>query len=307
MKKRILITSLCAILFLLTACGTSTPSPTLKSSQKPAVSAKPTSVAQPKMAFKDLPRLDGSTANLPLAYALVSKVCGLTKDDAKAKIKFSTTTQCYQKLMENKTDLVLAYEGKEDIMKKVKESCTLSPIGIDGLVFITSSKNPVNSLTQQQVIDIYTGKITNWKQVGGNDLPIFPFQRDPASGSQVMFVKLAMKGKQPMNPARDNVVSSMEGLTSGVAAEYDNSHGALGFSVYYYIHDMIKNPELKVLKIDGVMPSADSLAKRQYAYINPFFVAVRKDVSGNTKIIYDWLMSFGGSALLSEAGYVPEH
>ncbi|WP_269689150.1 PstS family phosphate ABC transporter substrate-binding protein, partial [Klebsiella pneumoniae] len=72
------------------------------------------------------------------------------------------------------------------------------PVVAEAFVFLTHASNPVDNLTMKQIQDIYTGKITNWNQVGGEDLEIIAYQRPVNSGSQTGFLELVMKGLTPM-------------------------------------------------------------------------------------------------------------
>ena len=101
----------------------------------------------------------------------------------------------------------------------------------------------MDSLTVQQVKDIYSGAITNWKDVGGEDEPIIAYQRNSGSGSQSMMERFM--GDVPLADAPSNwVASGMGGLVSAVAA-YDNRHGAIGYSFRYYVTDLVGDYDVK--------------------------------------------------------------
>ena len=119
--------------------------------------------------------------------------------------------------------------------------------------------NPVQSLTRQQLRDIYAGKITNWKDVGGEDADIVAFQRREDSGSQTLFQKLLIQGGELMDAPTELAPALMGELVDDIA-EYNNAANAIGFSVYYYISEMYSKPGLRLLAVDGVTPSADTIA-----------------------------------------------
>ena len=178
-------------------------------------------------------------------------------------------------------------------------------IGRDALVFIVNEDNPVQSLTQQQLKDIYGGKITNWKDVGGEDLDIVAFQRGEDSGSQTLFQKLLIQGGELMDAPTELSPAMMGELVDSIA-EYNNSANAIGFSVYYYIDQMYSKPGLRLLAVDGVTPSNDTIADQTYPLCNEFYAAVRQDSAADSpeRKVYDWLDTDAGRACIEKSGYV---
>lgn len=256
----------------------------------------------------NLPRLDGSTSTVPLARAMCAVLLGEDLEQAAELVHFSKTTQSYRNLMNGDADLLLAAEPSPEVMDDLvkRDGWLLTPFATDALVFVVNRSNPVDSLTAEQVRNIYTGKITNWSEVGGEDLDIVPFQRNKEAGSQTMFEKLVMDGLTPMDPPTAWTSNSMEGLLNAVR-EYDNSAAALGYTVYYYANDMEMAQGLKVLAIDGVAPSAEAIRTGDYPFLNPYFVVVKKDLSPDdpTQILYDWILGPDGQKLAALEGYVP--
>ena len=257
---------------------------------------------------ENLPRLDGSTSTAPLAQSMCAVLLGESREDVSDLVQFSRTTQSYRNLMEGKADLLLAAEPAPEVLSELKEGdrWLLTPFATDALVFVVNQDNPVDSLTVDEIQKIYTGEITNWSQVGGRDLDIVAFQRNPEAGSQTMFEKLVMDGREIMDPPETWVSDSMLGLLEGVRS-YDNSPAAIGYTVYYYAHDMEMAQGLKVLKVDGVEPSPESIREGEYPFLNPYYVAIAKDAPQNspTRILYDWVLGPGGQRLAELEGYVP--
>mgnify|MGYP000191572378 CR=1 FL=1 len=205
-------------------------------------------------------------------------------------------------------DLVLAAEPDPEVLAQLKEEdkWLMTPFATDALVFVVNQDNPVDSLTVEEIQKIYTGEITNWSQVGGEDLEIAAFQRNQGAGSQTMFEKLVMDGLTPMDPPEAWVSDSMLGLLEGVRS-YDNSPAAIGYTVYYYANDMEMAQGLKVLKVDGVAPSAQSIRDGDYPFLNPYFVSIAKDEPEDSpaRILYDWVLGPSGQRLAEHEGYVP--
>lgn len=293
----------------------STPSPV--PTENAAVTPQPEAAATPvptqapslQLSLEEYPRVDGSTANLPLMAAVLSKLTGISPEQAETLTTCATTPYAYENLVEGNADILLVYEPAEET-KEFLDGCGVElefvPIGRDALVFIANEANPVQGLTTQQLIDIYTGKITNWQQVGGSDQEIVPFQRASASGSQALFMKLLMKDTAPMEAPIELYPSEMGELIERLA-EYNNEGTALGFSVFYYASYMYSKPGLKFLAVDGVAPSDETIADATYPFLNEFYVVYRADEPEDSPVrkIAGWLTSGEGKTCLLETGYIP--
>ena len=257
---------------------------------------------------ENLPRLDGSTSTVPLAQAMCAVLLGEDPEQVSDLVDFSRTTQSYRNLMAGERDLVLAAEPEGEVLDQLKEDghWLYTPFATDALVFVVNQDNPVDNLTTEQLQKIYTGEITNWKEVGGNDLEIVPFQRNQGAGSQTMFEKLVMEGLTPMEAPEAWIPDSMAGLMDAVR-EYDNTPAAIGFTVYYYANDMEMAQGLKVLSVDGVLPDAQSIRQGTYPFLNPYFVAIDQNTAADspTWILYDWVLGPEGQKLAEREGYVP--
>jgi len=260
----------------------------------------------PKMSLADFPKLDGSTATIPLAVALMQYATGCTKAQAEAAISFSTTDYSYYALKEGRADLLLVYEAADAVKDELDfdSNLDLFPIGLDGLVFIVNADNPVNTLTTSQIQGIYSGVITNWKEVGGEDKEIVAFQRPELSGSQTMMTKLVM-GDIPMTKQPSKFIPRDMGDLIEAIVEYENTANVIGFSVYYYAQNMYALPGLKFIAVDGAPPNEWSIAAREYPHINEFFGVLSKAPAENAQQLLDYLLTDNGQELLAFCGYVP--
>ena len=310
MRRFRTLTAALALSLLLTACGQTSPAQSRPSSSSSSASRSVSAVPAEEFVFTraNLPRLDGSTSTVPLAQAMCAVLLGEDQEQTAQLIHFSRTTQSYYNLMNGNADLLLAAEPTPEVMEELdqRNSWYMTPFAIDALVFVVNQNNPVDSLTVEEVQKIYTGEITNWSQVGGEDLDIVPFQRNKGAGSQNMFEKLVMDGRTPMDPPSTWTADSMSGLLDAVR-EYDNSAAALGYTVYYYANDMEMARGLKVLAIDGVSPSAQAIRDQEYPFLNPYFVVIPKDLPRDdpARILYDWVLGPDGQKLAALEGYVP--
>lgn len=297
MKHHDRIIALGLTLLLLAGCSFS--------GESPLVSPPPVELS---LTREELPRLDGSTSTVPLAQAVCAVLLGEEPEAVEELTKFSRTTQAYRNLIGGKADLLLAAEPAETVVKEKRKAdfaWELAPIATDALVFLVNEDNPVDSLTHQQVVDIYAGKITNWKEVGGEDRPILPFQRNEEAGSQTLMKKLVMGDTPLMEPEKDYRVESMFGLIEAVRS-FDGSPGAIGYTVYYYANDMNMAEGLKTLKIDGAAPQVSTIRSGTYPYTNPYYAVISADAprGGSARKVFDWLQSEAGQSLIQSQGYV---
>ncbi|MBR6767440.1 MAG: substrate-binding domain-containing protein [Clostridia bacterium] len=270
--------------------------------------AMPAYAACPAFSSEEYPKVDGSTATLPLSYALMQASTGADENTAMASISHTKTTQSFYALTYGEADLLLVYEPAQeayDIAKSNGVELLIEPIGLDAPVFLINDHNPVDSLTHEQIVDVYSGKITNWKEVGGNDQPIIAYQRVESSGSQVMMKAQVMKDIPMMDAPTELRPGGMGELVDEIAS-YRNTSDALGYSVFYYINEMYMQDGVRLLKVNGVMPSNETIASGEYPYRQPFYAVIRADEPEDSpaRQLLDWLKTEEGKALIETAGYV---
>ena len=293
-------------IFLLAACAAPAPAPTPAEPEPPS---PPPAEAAPFVFTRDnFPRLNGSTAMVPLGQAIASVLLGESREEVSDLIRFSRTTQSYRELMNGQADLLISGAPPEGIYAEKEEAgfeWEKDTFAVDGLVFMVNADNPVDSLTTEQIRKIYTGEITNWREVGGSDVDIVPFQRNEEAGSQTAMRKLVMGDLPLMTPPAEYVSGAMGDLVE-VIASYSDSAAAIGYTVYYYAHDMKMADGLKLLAVDGVQPSAETIRSREYPFINDSYVVIPAGLPEDdpAKILYDWIMSEEGQRLVAHEGYV---
>ena len=325
MKKRSCPAILLSVVLLLSlgACQekpqpTPTSSPT-QATATPVPTAAPTPVRTPEptpepteepftFTRQNFPRLNGSTSTVPLAEAVCSALLGESREDVGDLVQFSKTTRAYMELLSGNADLLIIGEANADILaeKETKGFEWLkTPFATDAFVFVVNENNPVDSITVEEARKIYTGEITNWAELGGNDTPIIPFQRNAEAGSQTLMEKHVMQGTPMMEAPEDYIVASMGGLMAAVKS-YDNSAGAIGYSVYYYAEEMKAAQGLKLLKLEGVEPNPNTIRSEEYPIVNPKYVVISAEAveDSPTRRLYDWLLSEEGQALIAAEGYV---
>ena len=303
---------------LLAACGNAASSsgsePASSQPEEPASSAASEVPTKPLLSVDEFPVTDGSTACIPLIAQIMADTTGMDLETAQSAVTTNTTAWAWRNLSlygDNDgiaTKLIIAYEAPESVQEEIAaegDPLDQKAIGRDALVFIVNENNPIQSLTQQQLRDIYAGKITNWKEVGGEDAAIVAFQRREDSGSQTLFQKLLIQGGELMDAPTELAPAMMGELVDDIA-EYNNSANAIGFSVYYYISEMYSKPGLRLLAVDDVTPSNETIADQSYPLCNEFYAAIRQDSGPDTpeRKVYDWLSTEAGRACIERSGYV---
>ena len=276
-------------------------------------SSIPVAEVTPTLGKEYYPTVDGSTATMPLMAKIYSEVCGVPLEEAEKMVKVTQTTNAWRRILvrEDENLLLLVYEASSglkewDRYSAAFEELEIYPIGRDALVFLVNNKNRVSNLSKQQLRNIYTGKTTNWSRVGGTSGPIAAYQRNVTSGSHTLFLELLMQGAEPIESPTQWTYGEMGGMIEAVAS-YDGAGGAIGYSVYYYAKEMYANPDLKMLAVDGVMPSYETIADGSYPLTNDFYVVIRKDEPEDSpaRLLMNWILSDAGRQALIDAGYVP--
>jgi phosphate transport system substrate-binding protein len=266
------------------------------------------SIASPSVS-KNYPIVDGSTANMPMMAQIRADYLGEDLETAENNVRVTTTDYSWRALIDGNADLLLVYEPSsetKEIIEKSDVELEVVPIGVDALVFIGNENNKVDSLTTEQIQDIYTGKITNWKELGGDDLKIEAFQRPLNSGSQTLFLNLVMKDKKPMDPPTRYVSREMADLIEDLAS-YNEQNSAIGYSVFYYAKKMYEKPGLKLLTVDNVTPSDETIANGEYPFLNQYYLVIRKNEpeDSETRKLFNYILSDKGTEAIKKSGYIP--
>ena len=255
------------------------------------------------------PVIDGSTSTKPMATAITSIMLGKQRSEADSLLEFHKTSASFTFLMEGNADMLICAQPADSVFEEMKKAgfeYEMEPFSAEALVFVVNTSNPVESLTTEQIQKIYTGEITNWKEVGGEDKEIVAIQRNKTAGSQVMMEKLVMGDLEMMEAPQELMPGDMGGLIS-VVKSYDNSAGAIGYTPYYYATNMKMADGLKIIKVDDVMPDTETIGKGQYPFCTAYYVVLPKKAAADSpaRILYDWILSEEGQKLAEMEGYVP--
>lgn len=253
----------------------------------------------------ELPIIDGAAALFPVYSAFVNAVYPNTTYLNDGVFEYNNTVEGYKKLAEKKTDIFIGAQPSKDQIEYAEGLETFfeyNQIGSEAFVFFVHKDNNINSLTTEQIKAIYSGEITNWKEVGGKDKEIVPFQRNKNSGSQSMMLRFM--GDTPMIAPKLKESAGMGEIIEDVA-DYENRESSIGYSFRYYVEGIIKNENIKLIAIDGIAPTVDNIKNKTYPVITPVYaVSYQNNIKDNTRKLIDWILSDEGQMIIEETGYV---
>lgn len=276
---------------------------------------------------KDMPVLDGAEACFPL-YSAVAKAVykdiavieeryqrgeGISQDWEKWNIRsengkivtFTNTLQAFQRLWERKVDITFGARPSKEQLQLAKDShveLNITPIGKEAFVFFVEPDNPITDLTSEQIRAIYHGDITNWKELGGKNQQILAFQRPENSGSQAM-MEYFMGDISLKKPQTYEYVDAMMGVLKKVA-QYNNEKGAFGYSFRYFVEDLHQENDVRVIAVDGVLPTRENIENGSYPLTVDLCVTTRADNKNPyVQKLVDFMLSEDGQELVEKSGY----
>ena len=291
--KRIVSIALCLILALgLAACGqTAAPAATTA----PAASAAPAAEAPATTAAAKLSgtvATDGSTSMEKVVGAL-GEAFMEANPDTTFTYNPTGSGSGIQAVQEGRCDIGLSSRALKDAEKEA--GLTETVLAYDGIAMIVNPANPVEDLSLEQIADIYTGKITNWSEVGGNDSQIVLIGREAGSGTRGGFEEIV--GVVDACQYRQELSSTGDVITT-VAQNPD----AIGYASLAAVKDTVK-----ALKVAGVTPTEATVKDGTYTIQRPFVLATKTGEKLNdvAQAFFDYATSADASEIITAAGAVP--
>lgn len=168
-------------------------------------------------------------------------------------------------------------------------------VAYDGIAVIVNEKNPVKSLTKRQVEQIFTGDVNDWSGVGGSGGKISVYTRNTSSGTYSEFKELAMK-KRDYAPDSQKMAGNEQ-----IASEVSKNPNGVGYVGLAYT----KAAGIKVVPIDGAVPSKESVLGKAYPYARPTFFYTDGEPTGVAKEFVDFTLSDAGQKIVEQVGFVP--
>ncbi|MCC5846932.1 MAG: substrate-binding domain-containing protein [Verrucomicrobia bacterium] len=255
----------------------------------------------------DLPRLDGATALYPV-YAAFVRATYPEGDygSYNSVVQCTKTGTAYDRLIKGQTDMIFVARPSQahlDMAEELGVELILTPIGREAFVFFVNEQNEVRGLTTEQIQGIYSGEITNWRDVGGANQAIRPFQRPENSGSQTMLQTL-MEGKTLMEPPTEDVVAGMGGIINQTA-NYRNYRGSIGYSFRFFASEMVQEGQIRFLEVDGVAPTRENIANDTYPLSTNLYAITTPNSKPQTEKLLAWILSDQGQEIVKKTGYTP--
>ncbi len=256
---------------------------------------------------ENYPKVDASLATQPLTDAFMANFTATPVEEIVTD--YTNTHPAYLRLISGEVDLIVVTQPSAEELALAKENgveLEVIPVVNEAFVFLANVQNKVDNLTIEQIQNIYSGQITNWNEVGGEDAKIIPYQRPTNSGSQTGMLALVMNGIKMIEPVTETFEETMAGLITAIA-DYDNSKDALGYSYYYYANTMYSKANVKLLSVNGVKPNFDTIQKGEYpigTYYN-IVINANEPEGSPTRQLVEAMLSPRGQAVAKEAGYVP--
>lgn len=164
-----------------------------------------------------------------------------------------------------------------------------------GFATVVNPKVTVDNLTEQQLIDIFTGKITNWKDAGGSDMKIVVLNRPASSGTRATFKKYALKGNDEVSG-----VALTEDSSGTIKKAIADNEGSISYLAFPYIDDTVK-----ALKFNGVEPKAENVISGQYTIWSYEHMYTKGEAAGAAKAFLDYITGGEFKSAITELGYIP--
>ena len=185
---------------------------------------------------------------------------------------------------------------KDKELKKAKTkgiNLKANVIAMDGIAVIVHPSNKVNGISKNKIKDIYTGKISNWAELGGANKKIVVVSRDTASGTFEAFNKLVLDEEKVRPDAL------MQTSNQAVATVVAKTPGAIGYVGLGYL-----SAKVKAIAIDGGAPSKEAVRSGKYPLARPLFMYTNGEPEGLVKDFINFILSEEGQKLVEEAGYI---
>lgn len=240
--------------------------------------------------------VQGSSTVLPIAQR-TAEVYMQQNADVNISVRGGGSGNGIAALIDGSTDIADASRFIKDKEVKAAFEKGIYPVphkvAMDGIAVVVHPSNPVSNLTTDQIKQIYTGKVTNWKEFGGEDEEVVIISRDSSSGTFETFEELVLDGERV-------VASALLQATNGaVASVVTETEGAIGYVGLGYLDDTIK-----AVKVNGVMPSSSTVANGKYPVARPLFMFTNGWPEGLTADFINFVLSPEGQKIAEEQGYV---
>lgn len=235
--------------------------------------------------------IDGSTS-MEKVIGYLSEAYMEKNSDVKVTYNPTGSGAGIQAVQEGRCDIGLASRNLKD---EEKADLNETVVAIDGIAVIVNPENPVVDLTVEQIAQVYTGEVTNWQEVGGEDAPIVCIGREAASGTR--------DGFESITGTADSCKYAQELTSTGdVVQTVSSNPNAIGYASLASVSDKVQ-----MISVEGVMPSDETILSGDYKIQRNFVLVTKKDkeLTGSAKDFFDFCMSSDADEYITKAGAVP--
>ncbi len=207
-------------------------------------------------------------------------------------------------LINGTTDICMASrpmkdKEKEQLKEKYQSAGVEITVAKDGLTIFLNQANPITELTMEQIKAIYTGKITNWKDVGGGNAQIILYGRENSSGTYAFLKEHALN-----NEDFANEMQALPGTAAVVNAVKSDPNG-IGFGGVGYAEGLKEAAIKKDAATAGLLPTKENIDNNSYPLSRPLYLYMRKTPEGKAKAFVDWVLGAEGQEVVSKEGFFP--
>ena len=291
--KNLIAMALAGVLALsMAACGAQSTETTATTAAATTAAAETTEAAAEAAKLSGTVTLAGSTSMQKLCEAMIESF-EESYPDITVTAEYTGSGAGLESLVGGKTDIGNASRALKDGEKD--SGAVENIVAIDGIAVITHTSNTVSDLTSQQLTDIYTGKITNWKDLGGADEAIVVLGREAGSGTRGAFEEL-------LDVADQCAYAQELDSTGGVLAKVASTPGSIGYVSLDVVDDTVK-----ALSLDGVEPTEENIVAGSYKLSRPFVMATLGTVEEQNDLVKTWfnyVQSDEGQAVIKAMGLI---
>ncbi len=241
--------------------------------------------------------INGSTTVLPIAQK-ISEAYMAGNANTNITISGGGSGNGIKALIDKLTDIAMSSRAIKDSEVQQANANGVKPyavaVGLDALVPVIHPSNNVSDLTLEQLQAIYTGKITNWKDVGGASGKIVVISRDTSSGTYETWSEFVMKGERVMPAAL------LQASNGAVVQAISNNKNAIGYIGFGYVNDTVK-----ATKVNGVEASPENALAKSWPLSRELWFYTNNTPKGDVKKFIDFILSNNGQDLVKEVGFIP--
>jgi len=245
----------------------------------------------PFLSVKGTLRIAGGTAHIPVMKEAAKRIMRMNRN-IKITIAGGGSGVGIKQVGEGLVDI--GDSGRKATEDEIERyGLKMFKFAIDGIAVVVNPENPVVRMNISEIMDIFSGKLNNWKELGWKDRETNVYTRDASSGTRKVFWKKALKKDEISKTA--NFVKSHGAMKSAISVD---PYG-IGFISVGYLDDTVAP-----VSLDGVFPSLENVRKGNYSIARGLYMNTKGEPSGLTRLFIDYIMSKEGQKIVAEKGFI---